>query len=286
MVEVFICMKEVFRWSCLVRVSSLLAPLLCTSLSFSPAFATEDKDYYVKIEGGYATSNVQFDGIGPAVKDTVTGNLVAPIVKDSFSGVSGIVGGIGVGYYISDEVRLDGMLYFNPRKKKISTPSTVGDVKYHSVGDLSCGSYSLMVGGYYDILGAARIVPYLSLAAGVSASQTSFKGIVKDTQGNPMKEYNGSIIPSSISSNTSINFAYTVGAGVYFPVTKNFFLDLNYRIGNNGGSTFKQVPLSQVTSTPNTSGTTPVTTPTTTYNYLTSKSNIRQALNVGIRFNF
>ena len=125
----------------------------------------------------------------------------------------------GFGYYVLDNFRADLTYehYINPTfKYSLQDHEEYGSVKFNQKVDLS----TLMLGGNVDIveLGVSKI--FLGAGVGVAKHKTKYNVTGINTDGNNFDV--------GVSTKVSNNFAYTLGAGVAFPIFDSVNAELAY----------------------------------------------------------
>lgn len=157
-------------------------------------------DMYGRVDAGYSMSSPKIHVLGSS---------------DSFkSKNNGFTGNVGLGYYYTDEVRMDVNFGF--------TPSTSGKVKENGEkidSKLKLSTYTGMVNGYYDFTGM-DVVPYVTAGLGFVSLSGKLSG--EDLDGKLER---------------ATTFAYQAGLGAAYEVTSGVFLDAGYRFT---GNTFKK----------------------------------------------
>jgi opacity protein-like surface antigen len=134
----------------------------------------------------------------------------------------------GFGYYVLDNFRADLTYenYINPTfKYSLQDHEEYGSIKFNQKVDLS----TLMLGGNIDIveLGVSKI--FLGAGVGVAKHKTKYNitGINTD----------GDNFDMEFSTKVSNNFAYTLGAGVAFPIFDSVNAELAYSWRDFGSTT-------------------------------------------------
>lgn len=79
------------------------------------------------------------------------------------------------------------------------------------------GSQTLFVNGYYDFYNSTQVTPYLTAGLGTSWLRSS-----------------GNIAGLSTGSNTEVNLAWNIGAGINFNLSETIGIDLGYRYASLG----------------------------------------------------
>lgn len=177
----------------------LLAAATVATLASSCAYASEDT-FYVKGQAGWDKLN--------KIKSLKS--------KDD------VFLGLGVGYYVMDNVRADLTWdhYFNPKHKGTVFMQNLelADAKLKSNAD------TLMINGFVDLFDISVAKVFAGAGVGVS--------IIKNKLNVPAQTVNGvAVLDRSISSKKKNNFAYAVhlGAATEFASGVNGELTYSYR---------------------------------------------------------
>ena len=184
----------------------LLTAAVLTSVS-SQANAIEMRQY-VSLKGNYAFQKAK-------VKDTYTDGISTESsegkFKDNTMGVS-----LAYGWRIGDgRFEVEGNLNQEAKDSK----TNIWDDKI----DVKTQVHSLMANAYYDVPTDLPVRPYVGAGIGLAYLKASGK-------------YNDTWWPEDSwkESKSKINFAYQIGAGVSYDLTKNWTLDTGYRYRNYG----------------------------------------------------
>jgi opacity protein-like surface antigen len=193
----------------------ILATLISTA-SFT-AFAEEktldDNQYFIQLNGGLSKSLKPSGGF----KNSSPGN----------AGIFGIEGG----YKINDNFRTSLSIdYLTDVKNKFSYNTDLG----YGVGgnnhlSFKTQSWVVMANAYYDIMEYHNFTPYITAGLGIARNKTSGtdKLVPYSLLGNADPEY-------SSPRGTKTNFAYKIGFGSRFLVSKEIDLDLRYQFADLG----------------------------------------------------
>ncbi|MCC8398396.1 MAG: outer membrane beta-barrel protein [Rickettsia endosymbiont of Labidopullus appendiculatus] len=188
----------------------LLIAATSTALLTSAASFAETGGFYVKAEGGATKLNAM------KFKDDngKSGNIK---YKSTNSGIFGV----GVGYYIMDNVRTELTLNFltNPEFKGSYTKESL---KVESKAKESVKS--LLLSGYVDLYDAG-VVKFFA-GAGVGMAQLQQKLTSTETTTTNGKAETKTYDP--MSCKTANNFAYQLSVGASFNLADNMNLDLTY----------------------------------------------------------
>lgn len=163
-------------------------------------------DMYGRVDAGYSMSSPKthiFTGTSTEYKSK----------SNQFTG------NVGLGYYYTDEVRMDVNFGFTPSTStKLKKDGKKTDMK------VKVSTYTGMINGYYDFTGM-DVVPYVTAGLGFISASAKVSG--KDASGKDV----------SAKAKTKSAFAYQAGLGAAYEVTSGVFLDAGYRFT---GSTFKK----------------------------------------------
>jgi opacity protein-like surface antigen len=182
---------------------SIIAVSMILSSTTSFADRLDTSDFFVKAHvSGNFFNNIKYKDDTESIKAK---SKTSPSIA------------FGFGYYVLDNFRADLTYehYINPTFK-YSLQDHDGSVKFNQKVDLS----TLMLGGNVDIveLGVSKI--FLGAGVGVAKHKTKYdvKGIDTD----------GDNFDMELSTKVSNNFAYTLGAGVAFPIFDSVNAELAY----------------------------------------------------------
>lgn len=121
------------------------------------------------------------------------------------------VGIVGVGYKFSNALRSDVSLQYGSANYKGSYSDDDDKINLKQ----KIKTLAMLVNCYYDINFNSMIVPYVTVGAGVARNDAS--------------DLKSSVAGYTRSGNSRMNFAWNVGAGLKFDITKNYAIDLGYR---------------------------------------------------------
>ena len=175
--------------------------LYCTTIVFvlsfsSVLFAEEAKD-----DGIYISANVGY----PIAKDADIYDV------GSIEYNNGYAGGVAVGI-IRERIRLEAEISY--QRNEIEEIG-ISNKKFESWGDLR--NLALLFNGYVDLTKIQNaLTPYISMGLGVA--KVDLNGVVVGS-GNSYR----------VDSYSDTLFAFQVGAGISYDVTKKLKLDLKYR---------------------------------------------------------
>ncbi len=122
----------------------------------------------------------------------------------------GMLGAFAVGYHNSKEIRYEAEFFFDDglKAQKVSSSSVGLTIKVKTLGAL--------LNGYYDFPNRTKFTPYASAGLGWLQNKIS------ETRRGSAK-FNG------MGSASQNSFAWQLGAGLSYAVTKNVAIDLGYR---------------------------------------------------------
>jgi opacity protein-like surface antigen len=132
----------------------------------------------------------------------------------------GMLGAFAVGYHDSKELRYEAEFFFDDglKAQKVSLSRVGLTVKVKTLGAL--------INGYYDFPNRTKFTPYASAGLGWLQNKIS------ETRTGSAK-FNG------MGSATRSSFAWQLGAGVSYAVSKNVAIDLGYRYLDRAKRNFK-----------------------------------------------
>jgi opacity protein-like surface antigen len=156
-------------------------------------------------QGPYISSNI---GLGTTSDSSVT-NSTPPGLTLKIESESGLALGIAAGYDFGNNTRIEGEIAY--QKNDLDGASLPG-VSAYSMGDNSCLSF--LANGFYDFKNETRFIT--SIGAGVGIAKVAI---------NDFNAPGG--IPDLNGEDTV--FAYQIGGGVGYAVTKKVIIDLKYR---------------------------------------------------------
>jgi opacity protein-like surface antigen len=186
-----------------------LGTLLLSSSAYA-GYGQEGK-VYTKLNAGFGLQNIE---------QTTTNNGVKAAGKDSGTG---LLGEAGLGYYIMDELRVDGSFYFDRGMKTKKTVRAGGvDTTMRSKEE----SFGGFANAYFDVLNSSNIVPYVM--GGVGFFRNDFKTEVT-VQGEGVGKEN--------KNKSGVGFQG--GAGISYHLSSNFDVDFGYRYIRKGSKEYK-----------------------------------------------
>ncbi len=173
-----------------------------------------------------------FGGLGynyEPVKKTATGGpfTTATTIKTNNRSV---VGELGAGYYILDELRLSGSFLFNPNltkkknpQKKTKFATTIGNNEI--VDKTQLGVTGAFVDLYYDMLSKSKVNPNLSI--GFGHMQREYKDFISITDTSALPS------PTTTSSSGKLRYKktmYRIGMGVSYHMNTSVDIDFGYKL--------------------------------------------------------
>ncbi len=186
-----------------------------------------------------------------AGKMYMRGDLGYQFHKYSDIKLKGFAGDVGFGYALSDNVRTDVTLNFSkptktPKAKidatefsKLNTDYGITTAKtpdssseFNLKSKIKAKNMSLMANAYYDFHNSSEFTPYVMAGVGVSRSSIEISPSVSYTSG-------GKDVTQSYATQKSKNltsFAYQVGLGVGYEMSKDIHLDVGYKLSGMTGS--------------------------------------------------
>ncbi|WP_425364665.1 outer membrane protein [Candidatus Tisiphia endosymbiont of Mystacides longicornis] len=176
--------------------------------------------FYLKFEGGASKLNTEkLENYSVKVKSNATGIL-----------------GVGVGYYITDNVRTELTLNFltNPEFKGSFSNGIdikVFKLKISGQGKTKGNVKSLLLNSYVDLYATDNVKLFAGAGVGMAQVKEKTTGTiiveaeVKDEDENEVGKISETFSDSSKNAN---NFAYQLTAGVSFNLTKSIKLDIAY----------------------------------------------------------
>jgi opacity protein-like surface antigen len=181
-----------------LKIAALAA---AASLVATSALATAG-EYYGRLDAGYAMSTPK------AYYNK------SEVFK---SKANGLAGNVGIGYYYTDNVRMDVNFNFTVgSKKKITESYNSGFNGYK----FKANTYTGLINGYYDFTGM-QIVPYVTAGFGFQGVNAKISGTSDAGQ------------TSSAKFKGKAAFAYQLGLGAAYEVTSGVMLDVGYRFTGN-----------------------------------------------------
>lgn len=174
----------------------IVSAILLASTVSSTAMAAEG-DAYARVDAGYSLASAKISGD--------SNQTLKP---------KGFIGNVGVGYYYTDNVRVDVNLGFSPDLNKKIKKDTLNGSK------IKLKSYTGMVNAYYDFVGS-ELTPYITVGLGIENTQAKIKG------------------STNVSFKSKTSFAYQAGLGAAYEVASGTFLDLGYRFSGTGSQKLK-----------------------------------------------
>ena len=199
------------------------------------ASAMEAGKMYMKANVGYNMSSPSLDS---KLADGKTGGLFQN--TKSSNRLKGFAGDIGFGYALSDSVRTDLTLSLSQGKKTlkdVKLSSNIGDVNNTNPAKvkLTEKKIGLMANAYYDFHNSSEFTPYVM--AGVGLNRGTLEANINGDNGASTAVAKS----ATIKSKNLTSFAYNVGVGVGYEMTKDIYLDAGYKLsGSTGSYKFKE----------------------------------------------
>ncbi len=173
--------------------------------------------------------------------------------NDNAKRLKGFVGDIGFGYALSDSVRTDVTFNFskgtgknsvktlaNPLNHTADTTgkdaATKGEINFDQSKAASVSmtekNIGLMANAYYDFNNASEFTPYVMAGFGVNKGKKDLKFSGKDSSDKD--------VSFTMNSKAKTTFAYQVGVGVGYEMSKDIHLDVAYKlVGHASTYTYK-----------------------------------------------
>lgn len=122
----------------------------------------------------------------------------------------GMLGAVAIGYHNSKEIRYEAEYFFDDglKAQKVSASQVDLTIKVKTLGAL--------INGYYDFPNHTKFTPYVSAGLGWLQNKIS-------------ENRTGSTKFNGIGSAGRSSFAWQLGAGLSYAVTRNVTIDLGYR---------------------------------------------------------
>ena len=214
--------------------------ILLTTVAVA-AFATSAS----AMEAGkmYMKANVGYNFSSPSLDAKLADGKNTALFTDtkSSSRLKGFAGDIGFGYALSDSVRTDLTLSLSQGKKTlkdVKLANKIGDVEPTNKASvkLTEKKIGLMANAYYDFHNSSEFTPYVMAGIGLNRG-TLEANINGDNAATPAVAKSKTIKSKNLTS-----FAYNVGVGVGYEMTKDVYLDAGYKLsGSTGSYKFKEV---------------------------------------------
>ncbi|CAL7959420.1 exported hypothetical protein [Alphaproteobacteria bacterium] len=267
------------------RLSLLLSALTTFLLvSVCAGYAGEPGLFYFNAEGNYNLGNYKLNFSKTTTAKATEKNAVASKTFEySFENANGIGGGGGMGCNMDEDIRAELMLNYARLSRSVKNsyaptptdPSKVND-QLHSI---KLVSYAALVNGYFDIINSSSITPYLMAGVGVGKVKVEYtpsKEGLFNADKEAILDADKKSLTSLMSSTSSTKILYQIGGGIGVELLKGIYIDVGYRLSNNGSPTFSSVSVAPDTATAGTTSTLSIT----------SKNTIKHTLHAGIRFSF
>ena len=175
---------------------------------------------------------------------------------DKSNRLKGFAGDIGFGYALSDSVRTDVTLNFaRPTKSfngdKLTAAEYTTAVTDYKIKDPKIAkdgsevtekikakekSMGLMFNAYYDFNNASEFTPYVMAGVGINRSSLELKTTANlTTVDKSGKDEAATQNLSTLSSKNKTSFAYQVGVGAAYEMSKDIHLDVGYKLSRTTG---------------------------------------------------
>jgi len=175
---------------------------------------------------------------------------------DKSNRLKGFAGDIGFGYALSDSVRTDVTLNLaRPSKsldgKKLTAAQYNAEVTNTKIKDSKIAkddsevttkaeakekSMGLMFNAYYDFNNASEFTPYVMAGVGINRSSIELKNIANlTTVDESGKDEAATQNLLTLTSKNKTSFAYQVGVGAAYEMSKDIHLDVGYKLSGITG---------------------------------------------------
>ena len=215
-------------------MKKIILTLALSSVSLA-GFAQEEvadntKDLYIQLNAGYAR------GFKPGA------NFGSNSLKRT--GLYGIEFGANVYEHLRASLSFEYMPNFSG--SYIYNGNASSSVNYATNNNFKVKSYVAMANLYYDIGEYNRFTPYFMMGVGMSKNKTSqVNGNGATTNSDPNQN-----ITTSTPGAAQTNFAYKLGFGTRYELTKAFSLDLRYQFSDLGKFKTGALQIWNVSGTP------------------------------------
>lgn len=207
--------------------------------SASIASAGEAGKMYFKADAGYGMGKDKFSLSSSAL--LTTKYKIADDTKELsptdnvFS--KGFIGDVTFGYYISDEVRTDLMLSYASKSgtHKLALKDNEGKDLSQEFKN-SSKNFAVMANAYYDFNTGSAFTPFVmaGLGAAYGSATLDDSDLVKALAG--YTETGKSDKITDIKTSNKFGFAYRLGVGVAFEVSRGAYIDLAYAMNGRTGT--------------------------------------------------
>jgi opacity protein-like surface antigen len=190
----------------------------------------------------YMKSNVGYNFSSPSLDAKLAGSTANGLFTNTKSSnrLKGFAGDIGFGYALSDSVRTDLTLSLSQGKKTLKDVKLlkkIGDVESTNSAKIKLTEkkIGLMANAYYDFHNSSEFTPYVMAGVGLNRG-TLEANINGDNGATPAVAKSKTIKSKNLTS-----FAYNIGVGVGYEMTKDVYLDAGYKLsGSTGSYKFKE----------------------------------------------
>ncbi|MHC0448978.1 MAG: outer membrane beta-barrel protein [Candidatus Lariskella arthropodorum] len=212
--------------------------------SASIASAGEAGKMYFKADAGYGMGKDKFS-LNSSADLTVGGKYKLPAGTNDLSPSSnvfskGFIGDVTFGYYISDEVRTDLMLSYASKSAthELALKNTEDkDIKQQFKN--SSKNFAVMANAYYDFNTGSAFTPFVmaGLGAAYGSATLDDSDLVKALAGYTETGKSGTTGNiTDIKTSNKFGFAYRLGVGVAFEVSRGAYIDLAYAMNGRTGA--------------------------------------------------
>ena len=189
----------------------------------------------------YMKANVGYNFSSPSLDAKLADGKSTALFTDTklSSRLKGFAGDIGFGYALSDSVRTDLTLSLSQGKKtlkNVKLAKKIGEVETTNKASVKPEKkIGLMANAYYDFHNSSEFTPYVMAGIGLNRG-TLEANINGDNAATPAVAKSKTIKSKNLTS-----FAYNVGVGVGYEMTKDVYLDAGYKLsGSTGSYKFKE----------------------------------------------
>lgn len=189
---------------------------LATALSLysTLAFAGygQDGKIYTKFDLGYGVQDI---------KQNITGGISSTTQGD------GVIGFVGLGYYMLDEMRVEGSFFYDRGLRSKANATSAASEKLIVRGkERTIAAYATV---YYDFLNTSNITPYIS--GGIGYMRNEFEAKIS----------NLTTASESKAKKGRFTYGYLAGLGVAYHVASSLDIDFSYRYMQSSDSEYKML---------------------------------------------
>lgn len=201
--------------------AAMAADLPRTYLPAAPMF----KDTKASSSGWYLRGEIGYAHHKRPEADFAAAPFAGGFVHEGLG--NSAVGGVGIGYRLNPNVRMDVTAdYFNARFKGSAPTPTFATTSIEDRGLFQ--STTFMVNGYLDFGGANGLTPYIGAGIGVAHN------VLSDYTRTIHDAVSGTEIWQRLAGGDDFSLAWAVMAGVGYRLSSNFTVDLGYRYISRG----------------------------------------------------